>query len=455
MSVTLIQIPYWTNDDQKFATKCIIEPSLGLGYLASTLIQKKISTTIIDLNVDAESTLFINLETQKPLIVGLSCYTFNMSHLKTIIPKIKRIVPTAKIIVGGVYASYDYKYLLKTLAIDFIVRFEGEYAFLALCQEIINKSNQFRSLNNLAYFEDGELVTTKIALPIADLDEIPFPFLEPKKYPTKDIPLITSRGCAFHCIYCSSSAFWGATMRYRSLGNVRLEIQKYKQLGYSQFSILDDNFNLNKTRLIEFCKIASEEKITWKTNCCVSAFGPETLELMIKSGCVGISIGIESADPEVQKKTGKIVDLIQAENLIKKSNLLGIKITCGFILFHYCETEQSLQKTIDFINKMTSLGAICRHTINTPFHGTYQYLHRDELGIEIIDNNYDNYNLSISVINTISFQHTYMQDLHQKIYEQIVNVKFLEDYLKKSNITNPSQITPDILQQIMKGALNK
>ena len=453
MSVLLIQLPYWNNEAQKYAIKCIIEPCLGMGYLASTLIQKRITATIIDLNIEEESVLLQHLETNQPQIVGLSCYTFNMSHLKTIIPKIKKIVPTAKIIVGGVYASYDYKYLLKTLAIDFIVRFEGEYAFLALCQEILNKSKRFRSLNNLAYFEDGELVTTKISEPITDLDQIPFPLIDQKKYPTKDITLLTSRGCAFHCIYCSSSAYWGTTMRYRSLTNVRLEIQKYKQLGYTQFSIQDDNFNLNKARLIEFCKIASEEKITWKTNCSVSSFNLETLSIMKAAGCFGMSIGIESADPEVQKKTGKIIDLQHAENVVKKAIQLGINVTCGFILFHYCDTPETLQKTIDFSKKMTSLGAVTRYTLNTPFHGTYQYLHREELGMKIIDNNYDNYNLGTAVIDTTAFKHTYMQELLLILNEQIIDVQFVENFLSKANITDPSQITPDILQQILKGAL--
>ncbi|MDD4526665.1 MAG: radical SAM protein [Candidatus Margulisbacteria bacterium] len=453
MTVLLIQIPYWSTEPEKHAIKCIVMPSLGMGYLASTLIYNNIKTTIIDLNVESEQILFEQLETQQPQIIGISCYTFNSSQLKRLIPKIKNTLPIAKIIVGGVYASYDYRFLLKTHAIDFIVRFEGEHAFLSLCQEILSQSNKFRSLNNLAYIEDYELVTTKIAEPISDLDKIPFPQLDANKYPTKEIPIITSRGCAFHCIYCSSSAFWGAAMRYRSLTNVRIEIQKYKQSGYKIFNILDDNFNLNKTRLKEFCKIASEEKINWKTNCCVSAFEAGMVESMIASGCIGLSIGVESADEDVQKKTGKLVDLQQAENIVKKANQLGIKVVCGFILFHYCDTSQSLQKTIDFAKKLTSLGAIVRYTINTPFHGTYQYQHRYELGIKIIDENYEHYNLQQAVINTKNFKNDYMDELRLTLNNDVIDINFLESFMKKNNITDSTQITTEMLQQIIKGAL--
>ncbi len=66
--------------------------------------------------------------------------------------------------------------------------------------------------------------------PVEDLDTIPFPDYSILKTPCQVANLMTSRGCPFECIFCTTSRLFHP-YRYRTPDNVIEELEMYKKMG--------------------------------------------------------------------------------------------------------------------------------------------------------------------------------------------------------------------------------
>src|SRR5690606_35918006 len=88
------------------------------------------------------------------------------------------------------------------------------------------------------------------APPIENLDDVPFPDYSLLKTPCQAANIMTSRGCPFNCIFCTTSRMF-YPYRYRSPDNVIEELKLYKSMGFKYVNFEDDNFTANKPRAKE------------------------------------------------------------------------------------------------------------------------------------------------------------------------------------------------------------
>lgn len=143
--------------------------------------------------------------------------------------------------------------------------------------------------------------------------------------------ILTSVGCPFQCIYCAArNRKWHA----RSAENCFHELKYAKtKWGIRIFEILDDCFNLNKERVLEFCKLVKPLNMKWS---CVNGiradlFDEDIARAMANSRCWNIGFGIESIDNEVLRnvRKGETAEQIeQAVDIAKKY----FKIVNGFFI---------------------------------------------------------------------------------------------------------------------------
>ena len=61
---------------------------------------------------------------------------------------------------------------------------------------------------------------------------------------------MTTRGCPFHCEFCSNAVF-GVSYRQRSPQNVVDEVEQALSLGYERIHFADDVFTLKRERLLK------------------------------------------------------------------------------------------------------------------------------------------------------------------------------------------------------------
>jgi len=160
--------------------------------------------------------------------------------------------------------------------VDIVVRYEGERAICEIC-DALDRGRKLENVKGISFRHDNRVFSTPLRHRIENLDSIPFPafhLLEPSiehyigEGKEKGFPIITTRGCPFNCIFCSTAALHGRKYRTRSANNVLDEMEfvqdKYK---INVISFADDNFTMKRNRVIELCRGIKERNLDFEWGC--------------------------------------------------------------------------------------------------------------------------------------------------------------------------------------------
>ena len=113
-------------------------------------------------------------------------------------------------------------------------------------------------------------------------------------------PIMFSRGCPHPCSYCAVQAFYKRSYRTRNIDAVIEDVRRVKALGGRNFLFLDDNPIADVDAAKELFARLIPEKIKWTSQSTIEiARDPELLDLAARSGCVALSIGLESNEEHV------------------------------------------------------------------------------------------------------------------------------------------------------------
>jgi radical SAM superfamily enzyme YgiQ (UPF0313 family) len=176
-----------------------------------------------------------------------------------------------------------------------------------------------------------------------------------KRSPT--IPIISSRGCPFHCSFCASYLTEGRTFRSRSPEHVLDEIEFLaKEYGVNEIQFWDSNCIYDNDRMIKICKGILDRKLDIAWSCPngirITSIQPEVAEWMGKSGCHLVFLGIESGSERIQKQIKKALPLKIIPEKIALLRKNGINIG-GFFMFGFPgETREDINKTINLIDSL-------------------------------------------------------------------------------------------------------
>jgi len=118
-------------------------------------------------------------------------------------------------------------------------------------------------------------------------------------------PVMTSQGCPYQCSFCASrNRKWLS----RSAANCYEELKQAKvKYGIKYFEVLDDAFNVDRKRVLEFCALIKPLGLKWACTNGIRAdkFDDETARAMKEAGCYHTGFGAESTDPGVLKQINK------------------------------------------------------------------------------------------------------------------------------------------------------
>lgn len=324
----------------------------------------------------------------EPEIIGLSIVTTQYQRAKEILETLKPICPKAKYCAGGVHPSALPEETLKDLNLDFVVRGEGEYVMLEVCERLA-ENRDLVGVKGICYKKDGQIISNERASLIANLDELPIPkrelmpddkwYLIPPgfirgRFSWGVATIMSGRGCPFNCLFCASHNVFGHGMRRRSVDNVLEEI-RYLKRNYKIKGLffLDDTFTLQDEWLKEFCdKLKKEpDKLIWSCQARGDTVTEEKLKIMKSAGCVQIDIGAESGNDIILNnlnKREKVEDLRQAFAIAKK---VGIKTFASFIIGSPDEGEKEIEDTKRFASDVKpDMAVFC---ILVPYPGTTIY----------------------------------------------------------------------------------
>lgn len=395
-----------------------IDEPLGILYLAAALRDKH-EVYIVDSfsnMLTAEETVDILAELD-PDVLGISM-TFTGAYKTTleIAACAKEINPAIVTVLGGNTATFLAPALSELPYIDYIVRGEGDLSFPALINAL-SSGEKNENIPGLSFSRHQKTVHNPGAPLVKDLDTLPFPAREllplKEKYPRS---ILSSRGCAYGCIYCSSAAFWNKSFRMRSIDNIIAEIKvlnEDKDLQY--FSFADDCLTLVPQRAAEIAKRIGELKLqcTWGCTGRIETMSQELVRDLADTGCKGIFFGIESGSERVLKKLGRRYTPEDVYEVYTSCIRHGINPYFSFIIGLPFEEEDDLNLTYRLIQKLE--GVENGVHILTPLPGTPIYNEADRYGLKITRHEIDSLDInSRSLIATNSFTNEYINEAYRK-----------------------------------------
>ena len=389
-----------------------VEP-LGLLYLA-TYSNKKIKENKIDIEIKILDTQLegegepikvksgfrsgMNNESFKhflnawrPEVVGITNkFTTHTNDILEIAEIVKELFPRSTVIVGGVNATLAHRELINNPNIDIVVRNEGEDTFWQILDCIYTKKPFYNIVGTTAKNEKGEPIINSNRAFINNLDEIPIPdrgLINYERYinnnrlyfTTKNNPIgtiISSRGCVFDCVFCSTKAMWQQKWRARSPKNVVDEIE-YLTNTYKvrEIAFQDDQFLFDNQRVIDICQELRRRKIKISfivpSGITPSLLKKDTIDEMTSSGFYRVALSIDSGTEKSRSIVNKPLLLKEMRSLVKYLNKKGLWTYATFVIGFPEETKEDIQVAIDFAYSLKV--DFLRFYIAQPYPGSRLY----------------------------------------------------------------------------------
>ena len=362
--------------------RCV--PPLGLAYLGAFLEKNGYEVRILDVAAEGYSNIkkqgdFVTyglndeeikkriLEFEPQVVGGSVIFSTQNENTKDILKLVKDIDKNIITLTGGSHPTYTVEETLDYEYIDYIIMGEGELSTLQLL-DTLNNEGDISKIGGLAYRKKEKKFVNYELQYIKNINDLPFPAkhllnmemyfkinLPQNPYPRgkRIVQIITSRGCSAHCVFCTTTNFWGNRYRERSAQNVVAEIRTLKEkYNIDEIQITDDNITLNKKRAIEIFEGIKDLKLMWcvPQGVAVWALDEELIEKMKESGCYQLTFAVESGNQDVLNKIiKKPLNLRRVKPLTKKAQKLGIEVHAFCICGLPGETIEQMYETYNFV----------------------------------------------------------------------------------------------------------
>ncbi len=366
-------------------------PPVGLVYIATYLRDriglKDENIRILDINYTG-----IEKELKKfpPHIIGFTAMTVEYGKVNRFAQRIKQKFKIP-FIIGGVHISTLPESLDRVFDIGVIGEGEGtigELIELYLRQNEFNVSS-LKKIKGIFFFDKDKSIITEKREPV-ELDKLPVPdfkFAHKNYFRKEEIPaisdvgirayLISSRGCPYRCVFCSTSRFWGK-MRLHSADFTARILKKFiDDFGSNYVKVLDDLFTLTPERVRELSEAFEKYDLLDKIKAIecqprANLISEELCKEMKKMKIKTLNFGFESGSDRVLKWLKQNSVTVKMN---KKAILLcqkyGFNIYGSLIYSSPWETLEDMKKTNQFIDFAIDNNArYIWSFIATPFPGT-------------------------------------------------------------------------------------
>lgn len=384
--------------------------------------------TIIDENIE-EIDYAINVD-----LVGISVRTMFANRAYEISEKFRQ--KGVKTVLGGIHPSMCPDEA--ALHCHTVVVGEAENVWETLLDDAQN--GQLKPIYEAGYY--------------TDLKQSPTPDrtkLSTNMYLTDIIQ--TTKGCPFHCEFCSVHAFDGQKIRTKTVAQVVDEINQIKQSEDTfkkkkAIFFADDNILSKKSFTIELLDALKPLNINWMCQASINiSQEDELLQKMSESGCGAIFIGFESISEKNLASMDKAINRrFDFKKSIDKIQSYGILIHSSFIVGYENDTLASFDELIAFIENSNLLMPLIN--VLTPFPGT-QLFKRFEKEGRIITKDWQLYDTKHVVFQPESLTIDELSAGYKKIVQRVYSfdsiLKKMKhywsiDFWKRQNKEDPVKI---------------
>ncbi len=350
-----------------------IDIPMGILCLSAYLKEnypQDLHVSLLDMRLESSQrdSLDAALSRFQPELIGISMMSCDRPFLTEYGDLIANRAPQALLVFGGPYPTTCYDDILSDVPNSIVVIGEGEIVMLNIVEAYAKGSGVY-SVPGIAYCKNKKIVLNEQENYLPDLDMLPVPdyslidmqsywntpfqmniVLAEKKY----IPVMSSRGCPYRCIYCHN--IFGKKIRKRSPKHFFREIEMlYTDYGIREFHFIDDIFNLDRDRMKKILNLIIESgmriRIAFPNGLRGDLLQEEDLVLLKKAGAYMVSFAIESASERIQQLAKKYLDIDQVISNIDYANRLNLITNAFFMIGFPGETPQEMNATINLALK--------------------------------------------------------------------------------------------------------
>jgi anaerobic magnesium-protoporphyrin IX monomethyl ester cyclase len=420
--IALIHPPFGKGDVRKLD---ICSPPMGLAYIAAFLRGSGYRVSIIDAEVERLNYPQIVDRVDRADIVGITTTAPTYRSALELTNLIKRSNTSTTVVLGGPQATFLDQECLERSAADAVVRGEGEETILDV------EGTTVRDGDDIVRNPDRKLID--------DLDAIPFPardLLHMEKYtPANSTGIISSRGCPFRCIFCASSNLYGKKFRSRSAHNVFKEVAELVSKGYSNVTMLDDNFLLNKERAFKFADLVEENNLDFEWSCTgrIDHIDEDLLQRLREVGCNGLFFGIESGSNDTLQLIKKGFTIDQVVNTFDELKNYDYATTASFMIGLPGDDRRKVVDTINLAKQIDPSFAM--FSVTTPYPGTELYNNIGNYDLEITIDDWSKFTLTKPVVRTSSLSTAELRRWFLKAYASFyIRASYLKRAIEKKQI---------------------
>ena len=375
------------------------------GYDAdSGMVYKKTAYTLYDLTKD-DPVVNHNEEFQKT-IDAFQPNLIAVSAMTTVFDKGLRLFEGtnthgATVIVGGVHATIAVEDCLAQEVIDIACMGEADEVLPELCRRLEAGKDPYDIPSMAFRLKDGSFKINPVAPRIMNLDGLPCPdwSLFDKRHLFRPYEgkvysgsfFSSSRGCPMKCTYCideTVAEMTGGHRGYFRTQSPQVTASHLRELGEKYdarwFKFVDDTFLLHPLRHLEELRdLIAPLGIMFGCSVMPNTITREKVALAKEMGCVAMSIGVESGNPEIRKR---IKRPYSNDGLIEKMAILkdfDIRISTFNLIGIPGEYRENVFETVE-LNRQIKADASNVYVLfpypGTPISREFNIPLRDENG---------------------------------------------------------------------------
>jgi p-methyltransferase len=347
------------------------------GYYLEGLLHRHGYDTILTNHFD-ERTLE-DLAMEDPIAVCVSTTMIvDTDSLKDLLADIRRWIPDALIVVGGVYVWKNYQLYLNHKSAPgqypeypwmlfhpdnagieadvLVVSPHGTSSLLLVLSQMENGRNaSYDEIPNLAVPGNKVFRFTRREEEFVDYNEDFTRWDLVSEIPLK-IPVRTSIGCPYRCRFCDFCHLYpkiflrSKESLLKELSLITARISRRSVV----IHVSDDNVFINKKRVQDVCNAITESGLhNWIGFMRAGRYTENEVELMKRSGLLMGIIGVESGDQGQLERMNKRQLIPDVKLGVELLDHYGISVLMTFVVGFPGETPQTVANTASFLNGLT------------------------------------------------------------------------------------------------------
>jgi radical SAM superfamily enzyme YgiQ (UPF0313 family) len=346
---------------------------LGLACVVANLDAERHAVEVWDalFHDNWEAVLRDRLRRFRPEVVGVSVRNVDDQEMRAphfFVDEVRQMVAVcreespAALVAGGSGFSLFPAQILAYLGVDYGVIGEGERAFQRVLERL-EAGRDLAGVPGVVWQEDGRIRSTPLEWiePLDDLAPADRERLEAARYydtrGSAGIPntatVQSKRGCPLRCIYCSTPAIEGRTIRVRSPLFVVDEIEQLRKRGFQRMHFVDSLFTNPPWHARAICEELLRRRldVRWSATINPAFADPDLLELMKRAGCVLVMVGNESGCSRMLRALRKGFERAEVERCFAACQREGLPYNAFLLLGGPGEDRESVEESIELLER--------------------------------------------------------------------------------------------------------